>query len=92
MDPHSDRPSLRNLPYEVLQRILDIGLDLDDVRSLRLVCRALEYGATTSHYHTVSVSRLLQRDLDKFLGIAASHLAGEVRVIVWHELAEYEYL
>lgn len=90
MESRSSPPSLLDLPYELLHRIIhnfDARLNSDDIRALRLVCRRLARGPAISFlFHTIALSRL-QRDVDSFLGIASTpHLASEVRVIVWHEL------
>ncbi|KAM7187057.1 hypothetical protein V8F20_011125 [Naviculisporaceae sp. PSN 640] len=80
--------SIPDLPYELLHRIIhEAGLNSDDIRALRLVCRSLANGPAASFlFHTIALSRL-QRDVDSFLNIAAApHLASQVRVIVWHEL------
>ncbi|KAM7196976.1 hypothetical protein V8F33_005858 [Rhypophila sp. PSN 637] len=79
---------LGQLPPEILLRILrDSGLDSEDVKNVRLVCRQFSYGLTAQLlFHTAHLSRF-RCDLDSFLGIASQpRIACEVRVLVWHEV------
>ncbi|KAM7215207.1 hypothetical protein V8F06_009430 [Rhypophila decipiens] len=85
---HAKANFLGQLPSEDLLRILrDSGLDSEDVKNVRLVCRQFSYGLTTQLlFHTAHLSRF-RCDLDSFLSIASQpRLACDVRVLVWHEV------
>ncbi|KAK4211518.1 hypothetical protein QBC37DRAFT_446080, partial [Rhypophila decipiens] len=85
---HAKSNFLGQLTSEILLLILrDSGLDSEDVKNVRLVCRQFSYGLTTQLlFHTAHLSRF-RCDLDSFLGIASQpRLACEVRVLVWHEV------
>lgn len=81
---------MEGLPGELLGQIYtDKCISHKDLKSLRLVCRSTADHVTNLLFKNIGLSRL-KIDREAFLNIAARpHLARAVRVLTWHELAEF---
>jgi hypothetical protein len=86
-----ERRGITVLPGELIQQIFaDACISRDDLKSLRLLCRAVTEEATQLLFYRICLSKL-KTDRYAFLNVATRpRLARAVRVLAWYELAEDE--
>ncbi|KAK3290985.1 uncharacterized protein B0H64DRAFT_411085 [Chaetomium fimeti] len=80
--------NLASLPFDVQWLIVwDEGLSADDIKALRLTCRALVLSTTTRLFYRIGVSKL-NVDRESFLSICHNpDLAKHVHEVEWCELS-----
>jgi hypothetical protein len=91
VEGEGERRRITVLPGELIHQIFaDACISRDDLKSLRLLCRAVTAEATQLLFYRICLSKL-KTDRHAFLNVATRpHLARAVRALAWYELAEDE--